>query len=295
MTWLFFLDESGHDHKAMPYEVRGGIALHVGHLWPFVQDVQRLELDCFGCRLHDFGKEIKGSTLVDRKRYKFAEQKEMFQDEDRRRFCRSFLVKGHRHDRPNRDEFTAYGQACILMAQELVDLLRTRGAVLLASAIPRGVFRPPNYRFDDYLRKDIIFVLERFFYFLERKREHGILVMDETEKHEDRKLAVKMERYFTKTDTGRHRTAWIVPTPFFVSSEMTYAIQAADLCIYCINWGFRLPSRGMDAERRDEIASMFGRAVDALQFRGQGYRNGRVFDTYGIVYVPDPYEARAGP
>ena len=32
-----------------------------------------------------------------------------------------------------------------------------------------------------------------------------------------------------------------------------------------------------------------------LQFRGQEYRDGRVFDTYGIVHVSDPYEARAGP
>ena len=295
MTWHFFIDESGHDHKAMPYEVRGGIALHAEHLWPFVQDVQRLELDCFGCRLNDFGKEIKGSTLIDRKRYKFAGQKENLQDEYRRMLCRSFLEKGRRHDRPNRDEFTAYGQACIRMAQKLFDLLRTHEAVLFASAIPRGIVKPPSYKLDDYLRKDVIFFLERFFYFLERQREHGILVMDETEKHEDRRLVVKMERYFTKTDIGRHRTAWIVPTPFFVSSDMTYAIQAADLCIYCINWGFRLPSRGMDAERRDEVASMFGSAIAALQFRGQGSRDGRAFDTYGIVYVPDPYEARAGP
>ena len=86
-----------------------------------------------------------------------------------------------------------------------------------------------------------------------------------------------------------------MPTPFFISSDMTYAIQATDLCIYCINWGFRLPSRGMDAERRDEIANMFGGAIAALQFRGQGYRDGRVFDAYGIAYVPDPYEARARP
>ena len=293
MTWHFFIDESGHDHKVMPYEVRGGIALHVEHLWPFVQDTQRLELDCFGCRLHDFGKEIKGSTLIDRKRYRFAGQRENFQDEDRRRLCRSFLEKGRWHDRPTRDEFTAYGQACIRMAQKLLDLLRTHEAVLFASAIPRGAVKPPNYEFDDYLRKDVVFFLERFFYFLERKREHGVLVMDETEKHDDRRLAVKMERYFAKTAIGRYRTAWIVPTPFFVSSDMTYAIQAADLCIYCVNWGFRLPSRGMDAERRDEIESMFGSAIAALQFRGQGYREGRVFDTYGIAYVPDPYEARA--
>ena len=172
MTWLFFIDESGHDHKTTPYEVRGGIALHVEHLWPFVQDVQRLELDCFGCRLSDFGKEIKGSTLTDRKRYKLAGQKENFQDEDRRRLYRSFLEKGRRHDRPNQDEFTAYGQACIRMAQKLFDLLRTHEAVLFASAIPRGAVKPPNYEFDDYLRKDVVFFLERFFYFLERKREH---------------------------------------------------------------------------------------------------------------------------
>ena len=36
MSWLLFLDESGHDHKQLPYEVRGGIALHARQLWPFV-------------------------------------------------------------------------------------------------------------------------------------------------------------------------------------------------------------------------------------------------------------------
>lgn len=48
MSWLLFLDESGHDHKKMPYEVRGGVAMHAGQLWPFVQAMQRLELECFG-------------------------------------------------------------------------------------------------------------------------------------------------------------------------------------------------------------------------------------------------------
>ena len=48
MSWLLFLDESGHDHKQMPYEVRGGVALHVSKLWPFVRAVQQLELDAFG-------------------------------------------------------------------------------------------------------------------------------------------------------------------------------------------------------------------------------------------------------
>ena len=40
MSWLLFLDESGHDHRTMPYEVRGGVALHASELWPFVQDMR---------------------------------------------------------------------------------------------------------------------------------------------------------------------------------------------------------------------------------------------------------------
>ena len=292
MAWLFFIDESGHDHKAMPYEVRGGFAIHVSRLWPFIQDMQRLEVDCFGCRLHEYGKEIKGSTLIDRKRFRFAGQGDPFPDSDRRRLCRSFLTKGREGGDTRRDEFTAYGQACLRMVQETFGLLRKHQAVVIATAIPRGVAKPADYELDQYLRKDLVFLLERFFYFLEGKQEHGVLVMDETEKRQDRRFVASMERYFTRTYPGRYRTAWIVPTPFFVSSDMTSAVQAADLCIYCINWGFRLPRLGMNAERREEIAAMFWSDLADLQFRGQGYRDGRVFDTYGIAYVPDPYGAR---
>ncbi len=292
MAWLFFIDESGHDHKNTPYEVRGGFAIHVSRLWSFVQDMQRLEVESFGCQLHEYKKELKGATLIDRKRFKFASQSEPFRDSDRQKLCRSFLAKGLTRVAPHRDEFTAYGQACLRMAQETFGLLKRYEVVLLASAIPRGVAKPPAYEFDDYLRKDVVFLLERFFYFLEDKREHGILVMDATEKRGDQRFVARMERYFTKTATGRSRTAWIVPTPLFVSSDMTYAVQAADLCIYCVNWGFRLPRRGMNAERREEIAGMFGAELASLQLREHGYRDGRVFDTYGIVYVPDPYKPR---
>lgn len=62
MAWLLFLDESLHDHKQMPYEVRGGIALQDSQLWPFTRVVQQLERECFGCSLSLFQKELKGST-----------------------------------------------------------------------------------------------------------------------------------------------------------------------------------------------------------------------------------------
>lgn len=72
---------------------------------------------------------------------------------------------------------------------------------------------------------------------------------------------------------------------------MAYPVQAADLCIYCLNWGFRLPNQGMDAAKRDEIADEVGRWLHQLQFVGDGERDGAVFRSWGIVYVQNPYAA----
>ncbi len=289
MSWLLVLDESGHDHKQMPYEVRGGIALQDSQLWPFVQAMQRLELDCFGGQLHLYRKELKGSTLLDRKRFKFANQASSMPPESRRKHARGFLTKGLEKKPPTRDEFTAYGQACLEMARGTFQLLRDHSAVLFASAIPASVKKPDQPHIEEFLRKDHVFLQERFFYFLEAQRQHGLLVMDEVEKAADRRFVRQIESYFTKTTTGRYRTAWIVPTPFFVSSDMTYPVQAADLCIYCLNWGFRLPSQGMNAPKRDEIGDEFGPWLNQLQFSGEGEKDGRVFPCWSIVYVQNPY------
>jgi Protein of unknown function (DUF3800) len=288
MSWLLFLDESGHDHKTTPYEVRGGVALHAGQLWPFVQSMQRLELQSFGCQLHQYRKEIKGSTLLDNKRFKFANQSGPMDAGSRGKHCRGFFTKGLEKKAPTREEFSAYGQACLEMASGIFQLLDQHNAVLFAVAIPPEP-RPKDYQFEDYLRKDQVFLLERFFYFLEEKKEHGLLVVDEVEKVADRAFVSRLESYFSKTNTGRYRSRWIVPAPFFVSSDMIYPMQAADLCIYCVNWGFRIPSRGMTKPTRPEIGDGFGPWLNRLQYRGEGHREGNVYQTYGICYVPNPY------
>lgn len=142
---------------------------------------------------------------------------------------------------------------------------------------------------EDYLRKDLVFLLERFFYFLERRREHGLLVLDQIEKSSDQRFVRQMERYFTKTKSGRSRASTIVPAPLFVASDMTLPVQAADLAIYCVNRGFRLPRQGMDKPARPEIAKEFGPWLKALQYKDRVEREGRVFDSYGILFVPNPY------
>lgn len=288
MSWLFFLDESGQDHKNTPYEVRGGIALHAGKLWSFVQRVQQLEL----ARLSEFKSEIKGAKLVEKKRFEWAAQREWLADEQRRSASRAFLTKGLEKKSPSRDEFTAFGQASLEMARGVFQILRDCEATVFAACIPRTATPPDTLQVIDYLRKDQVFLFERFFYFLESRKDHGILVFDAVDRGADLKFVRQIERYFSRTQTGRYRTSRIVPTPLFVSSDLTYPIQAADLCIYCINWGFRLPSQGMDADIRPEIGTEFGQWLSDLQYRGEGQRDGQSFKTYGIVFVPDPYEAR---
>jgi hypothetical protein len=179
------------------------------------------------------------------------------------------------------------------MATGIFELLRQRKGRLFAVAIPKGVRKPDTFEAKEYLRKDHVFLLERYFYFLESQEEHGLLVMDEMEKAEDRRFVKRLEAYFRKTRTGRYRSAWIIPTPFFVSSDLTYPVQAADLVIYCVNWGFRLSTRGMNAAVRTDIAQDFGNWLAQLQFRGKGYRDGAVFDSYGIIFVSDPYGSQS--
>jgi hypothetical protein len=181
MSWLLFLDESGHDHRTMPYEVRGGVAIHAKHIWAFVRAIQSLEVEAFGSLLSQYRKEFKGSRLLDKQRFQWAGQASRFDDEKRRKCARSFLAKGLGGSQPVRDEFTAYGQACLEMARGIFRLLRSHEAVLFAAAIPKGVRRPPTREAEEFLRKDHVFLLERYFYFLDEKAEHGLLVMDQVE------------------------------------------------------------------------------------------------------------------
>lgn len=289
MSFCLFLDESGHDHKNAPYEVRGGIALHAGKIWPFVQALKNAESACFGDFLHRYRTEIKGHKLLDKHRFEWGSQDDILDDVARRKHSLAFLNKGIEHKSPTRVEFSAYGQACLLMADRLFDLLRYHGAILFAAAIPRSAIKPETVAASEFLRKDQVFLLERYFYFLENVQEFGLIVMDETDRNQDRQFVKRLERYFTASQTGKYRTARIVPSPFFVSSDMAYPVQAADVCIYCINHAFRLPGQGMDAPIRTEIQFRYGSYLKDLEFHGDGYRDGSVFRVHGIAYVPNPY------
>lgn len=123
MSWMLFLDESGHDHKTMPYEVRGGFAIHAKKLWPFIQAVKALEQATFGAYLHQFGSEIKGEKLLKQRRFGWAQRKSPMETAERRKHALNFLNSGQQGRPPRYDEFTAYGQACLTVAEGIFELL----------------------------------------------------------------------------------------------------------------------------------------------------------------------------
>lgn len=293
MAWLLFMDESGHNHQELPYEVRGGFALADSKLWPFAQDMLRLELECFGARLVDYKSEIKGQKLLQRDRFKHAAQLPEIEAPKRQHLCRALLQAGLEKRPPTREQITAYGQASLRMADGIFDLLDRHRAIIFACAVPRGAARPPvdHSRPEETLRKDHTFLLERFFYFLERERAVGLMVMDEVEKTEDRRFVQKLHAYFTKTANGRDRTRWIVPSPFFVSSDMALPVQVADVIIYALNWGYRHPAE-MTAPTRPEIEARYGPRIERLKWRGEGYDGHKTYPSFGIVCVPDLFTSR---
>ena len=240
MSWLFFQDESGQDHQNAPLEVHGGVALHSSKVWSFVKSLQEAEERCIGIRLNEIGSEIKGSRLLGRRRFDWANQESPLDDVSRKKGARRFLTRSQQSQAVSKRDFTAFGQASKKLAHEVFASLKSHDAVLFASVIPR-VKPPPNYQFKHFLRKDLIFLQERFYWFLEAKQESGLLILDQVERETDKRYMKRVQDYYTKTSNGRKRSKWIVPYPLFVDSVLSLGAQAADLCLYCINWGFRRP------------------------------------------------------
>ncbi len=228
-------------------------------------------------------------VLLDRKRFRWANQGELLDDLARRKHCIGLLNKGLQHASPSEIEFRSFGQACLALARGVFALLRTHDARIFASVVPSTVQKPGTHQAEDFLRKDLVFLLERYFNYIAPANETGLLVFDETDASADQHFIRQVERYFTRTQWGRFRANSIVPVHLFVDSGLSRAVQAADVCIYAVNWGFRLPSRGMDADVTQEIADEFGPWILGSQAGGQSADEAGSHNWYSIVFVPAPY------
>jgi hypothetical protein len=259
MSYLLFVDESGVDRRDSPYEVLAGVAIQDQHLWNLVCRIQDAEVEHFGRRVAAGTLELKGRSLLKKKTFRLAAQLPPIEPPERSRLAQSCLEKGlqtkgggQEASGVTRAELTALAQAKIAFVSRVLELCASHYVRAFASIVPRSAPRPGG----DFLRKDYAYLFERFFYFLEDHNpgDLGLVIFDELERSQCHVLVDQMTLYFRKTGKGRLRAARVIPEPFFVHSELTTAIQVADLVAYTIAWGIRFGV--MDEDRRDELSSL---------------------------------------
>ncbi|NOZ80028.1 MAG: DUF3800 domain-containing protein [Acidobacteria bacterium] len=283
MSIFLFIDESGIDQNESPYEVLAGVSVDARRLWDLIVAIGKAEESYFGQRISEGALELKGKKLLKRKTFRLAEQMPQFGASARKRRTRDCLEKGKQGLPPTRDELTALAQTKVAFVKRALTLCAEYRVHAFASIVPRDAPRPES----SFLRKDYSYLFERFFYFLENEhpREVGVVVFDELERSRCHILHDQMSLYFKDTATGMQRAMRILPEPFFVHSELTTAVQLADLVAYLIVWGLRFGP--MNEPRRKELEALV-RLVEDLRYRTtREDRSGDTWTIWSFTYIPN--------
>ena len=288
---LYFIDESGHDHGASPYEVLAAVAIQERELWNLIQAIRDAELEFFGVRFGDVGIEFKGTKLLKRKTFRLAGEGDPIAPDERRDLTRALVQRGHEAEKTGAQakvsfrELVAYGQAALAFVELVFQIMGRYRVKTFAAMVDPTAPRPGA---GDYLRRDYAFLFERFYYQLEATApsEMGLIVFDELDKAQSRILLDQMGGYFLRTATGYRRSARIVPEPFFVHSDLTTAVQLADLVAYCASWAIRL--NHMTKPAREELKPLAQLVFD-LRYVGRRLdeQDGREWPVYGMFYLDD--------
>ncbi|MCY4342524.1 MAG: DUF3800 domain-containing protein [Gammaproteobacteria bacterium] len=258
-----FVDESGHDRMASPYEVLAGVAIQDRVVSDVIRRLHEAELRCFGRRYSNGPRELKGSALLKRKVFRHQDFGVDVDRADISALAHAALDDGAHADRRM---LKALAQAKVSYVGSVFDICREFRCRAFASIVETDA--PPTEA--GGLRKDYAYLFQRFFYFLQDMGdEQGIVVFDELEKSQSHLLTHQMRQYFGETAVGRNRARRIISEPFFVHSDLTTGIQIADLAAYVISWGFRLPQMAKPARMElsglaDQIAGLRHLAIRNL-------------------------------
>ena len=167
---LLFMDESGTDHAESPYEVLAGVAIQSRDLWNLIQAVRAAEREIFGTTLAEAGVEFKGRKLLKPKVFRLASQSYPLPQAQRVTLCRAFLEKGCQEEEGGapqgrfRDEFTAYGQACLEFVERVLALCSQYRAKVFTSIVTPEAVESADA---DRLRRDYMVLFRRFGHYVE--------------------------------------------------------------------------------------------------------------------------------
>lgn len=284
---LYFVDESGIDLKEAPCVVLAGVAVKEALVWPFTQAFGRLSAEILRFPA-ERSYEIKGSKLLNKRVFRHAALTGAIEASRRNAAIERLLAENERGADVGREELAALGQAKILFAERALDLAAEFGMTVFASIVPRDA---PQQRDRSILRKDFAYLFQRIHCHVcdQADDDHGVLIFDEQDPALSQRLMGQIHKYFQETDRGQQRAKRMIPMPFFVHSDLTPAIQIADLVAYIVNWGLRLDR--MPEPARNELKPLADR-VFRLRYSGRevllkGPPDKRGRPIWGISYIPD--------
>ena len=140
----------------------------------------------------------------------------------------------------------------------------------------------------DFLRKDYVYLLERFYYYIQAANpvETGIVVLDELERSRSHILYEQMSAYFLRTQKGQERAQTIIPEPLFVHSDLSTGVQIADLVAYLLSWGFRGP-RPLTKPGRAELSDLVGTVCRMRHRSRQVDARNREITVWSVAIIED--------
>lgn len=284
---LYFVDESGIDLKKAPCLVLAGVAIREKDIWPMTQAVDSLRAEVLRFPV-ERPYEVKGSKLLKRRVYMHASWTDPLSTADRNAAIERLLIKNEEGINAGREELAALAQAKLLFVERALGIAADFGMAVFATIVPRDA---PQQKDRSFLRKDFAYLFQRIHCHTcdQADHDHGVLIFDEQDPALSQRLLDQIHKYFRETDRGQQRAERMIPMPFFVHSDLTPAIQIADLVAYIINWGLR--KQRMAQPAREELKQLADR-VFQLQYQGRevmlkrriGRRGKRI---YGIAYIPD--------
>lgn len=279
MAIFLFIDESGQDHKDSPYEVLAGISIQDSDLWNLIRVAHDLEIECFRGRYRNREREIKARNFLNRKTFRFAEQLPPIHEAERAKLARKALDNGRS---PTKKQLTALAQAKIDYVYKVLQLCKAFNCKIFASVV---INKTPFNVNKKLLRKDYVYLFERFYYHLENTdgAQQGILVFDELEKSNSHILVSQVDRYFKKTTKGMLRSNLIIPEPFFVHSDLSTGIQFVDLIAYVISWNLKLSDK-LAHLLRPEL-DQYWDLIKSMRFKTERVVNDKEVTIWGITMV----------
>ena len=278
MAFLLFVDESGQDRREAPYEVIAGLAVEDKDLWNFIRLVHDFEFECFGCKYGNEKREIKARKFLNRKTFRLAGQMGKIPDYQRTNLANKALHSG---SNISRLQLTALAQAKIDYVKKVLELCIAFQCKVFSCVVGD----PINVPFNKYmLRKEYVYLFERFYYFLESQKQevNGIIVFDEVEKSVSHIMINQMDKYFKRSFNGAVRSSLILPEPFFVHSDLTTGIQIVDFIAYIISWSLR--NAKLKKPGRQELNGLL-KLVKALRFKSRKEVDGHNFSINSITIL----------